>query len=150
MPQSLANILIHIVFSTKNREDLIVPFIETELYRYMASIYQKKSCPALVIGGTTNHIHTLCRLERAITIAYLLQHVKKCTSKWIKVKYPDSADFAWQSGYGVFSIGASNIEQVTQYIRTQKQHHQDISFETEYKTLLQRYSIDYDERYMWD
>ena len=150
MPQSLSNILVHIVFSTKNRQDLISPSIETELYTYLAQIYKTKSCPALIIGGTANHIHCLCRLERTITIAHLLEDVKKSSSKWIKTKDSEFSDFGWQKGYGAFSIGASNIEALTHYIRNQKQHHQNTSFKNEYRILLKKYDIEFDERYVWD
>ncbi|MCP4697989.1 MAG: transposase [Gammaproteobacteria bacterium] len=150
MPQSLSNILVHIVFSTKNRKDLILPLIETELHAYMAKIYRNEACPALIIGGTTNHIHSLCRLERTVTTAHLLEQVKKGTSKWIKTKGREFSGFAWQTGYGAFSIGASNIDALTQYIRTQKQHHKNISFEDEYRTLLKKHNVAFDERYAWD
>ncbi|HDN27564.1 MAG TPA: transposase [Thioploca sp.] len=138
MPQSLSNILVHIVFSTKNREDLILPSVEAELHAYMAQIYLNESCPALIIGGTTNHIHTISRLERTVTVAHLLEHVKKGSSKWIKTKGREFSGFAWQSGYGAFSIGASNLEASTQYIRNQKQHHQNTSFEDEFRIMLKK------------
>jgi putative transposase len=103
-----------------------------------------------MIGGTANHIHCLCRLERTMTIANLLQDVKKGSSKWIKTKGREFSGFAWQKGYGAFSIGASNIETLTHYIRNQKQHHQNTSFKNEYRILLKKYDIEFDERYVWD
>ncbi|MDM8548384.1 IS200/IS605 family transposase [Candidatus Venteria ishoeyi] len=150
MPQSLSNILLHIVFSTKNRTDLILPAIETELYAYMAEIYRNESCPALIINGTTNHVHSLCRLERTVSVAHLLEQVKKGTSKWVKTKGSEFSDFTWQTGYGAFSIGASNIQALTAYIHNQKQHHQTLSFEDEYRVLLKKYDVTFDERYVWD
>ena len=150
MPQSLSNILLHIVFSTKNRIDFIQPDIESELYAYMAETFKNESCPALIINGTANHVHILCRLERTICVADLLKTVKKGSSKWIKTKGVAFADFSWQIGYGVFSIGASNIDALKQYIQQQKQHHQHSSFEDEYRLLLKKYNIEFDERYVWD
>ncbi len=150
MPQSLSNILLHIVFSTKNRIDLIQPEIEKDLHAYMATIFSNESCPILIINGTSNHIHALCRLERTVTVAHLLEMVKKGSSKWIKTQGNEFADFAWQAGYGAFSIGASNIEALKHYIQNQKQHHQTLSFEDEYRALLKKYNIEFDEKYMWD
>ena len=149
MPRSLSNILVHIVFSTKNRSNLIPPSLEENLHAYMAEIYHDASCPALIIGGTENHVHTLCRLERTVTVAQLLEKVKKGSSKWIKTQGV-SSDFAWQAGYGAFSIGASNTEALSRYIRNQKQHHQNTTFEDEYRTLLHKYGVEFDERYVWD
>ena len=150
MPQSLSNILLHIVFSTKNRRDFISSSIEKELHAYMAKIFQNESCPALIIGGTTNHIHSLCRLDRTMTVADLVQKVKQGSSKWIKTKGDEFTSFSWQAGYGAFSIGASNVDQLLSYIRNQKKHHQKISFKDEYRAFLKKYNVEYDEKYVWD
>src|SRR5690554_3942772 len=126
MPQSLTNILLHLVFSTKNREPLILPELESELYAYIAAIHKNMNCPLLKIGGTENHLHILCRLERVITVSKLLEEVKKRSSKWIKSKDERLTGFAWQAGYGAFSIGMSNVEALEQYIAQQKTHHQQV------------------------
>ena len=109
MPQSLSNILLHLVFSVKNRKPLILPEVESELYAYIAAIHNNMACPLLKIGGTENHLHILCRLERVVTVSKLLEEVKKISSKWIKGKDERLAGFAWQAGYGAFSIGVSNV-----------------------------------------
>lgn len=150
MPQSLSNILLHIVFSTKNRRDFISSSIEKELHAYMAKIFQNESCSTLIIGGTTNHIHSLCRLDRTMTVADLVQEVKQGSSKWIKTKGDEFTSFSWQAGYGAFSIGASNVDQLLSYIRNQKKHHQKISFKDEYRAFLKKYNVEYDEKYVWD
>jgi REP element-mobilizing transposase RayT len=148
MPQSLSNILLHIVFSTKHREDLINPEIEPRLYEYMGGIHRNMRCPALLIGGTANHVHTLCRLERTMTVGKLLEAVKSDSSKWMKTQ--GIAEFAWQKGYGAFSIGASTIPALQEYIKNQKQHHATVTFKDEYRALLAKYDIEFDERYVWD
>ena len=150
MSQSLSNILIHIVFSTKNREPIITLEIEAELYAYIASIHKAMECPLLKIGGTSNHLHILCRLERTVTVSKLIEELKKRSSKWIKTKGHNFERFSWQSGYGAFSIGASNISALKNYIAHQKQHHQQHGFEDEYRLLLKKYCIEWDERYVWD
>jgi REP element-mobilizing transposase RayT len=150
MPQSLSSILVHLVFSTKNREPFITPAIETELHPYMATVFRENNCPSLIIDGTADHIHALFVLGRTITVANLVEEVKTGSSKWIKTKATQFRNFHWQKGYGAFSIGQSNVEQLKRYIRNQKQHHRRVTFEDEYRDFLKRYNVQFDERYVWD
>jgi len=150
MPQSLSSILIHLVFSTKNREPFITPPIERELHPYMATIFRELKSPSLCIDGTEDHVHILLSLARIITVADLVEEVKTNSSKWIKNKGREFKNFHWQKGYGAFSIGQSNVSALKRYIRDQKQHHQRITFQDEYRKFLTSYGIDYDERYVWD
>ncbi len=150
MPQSLSSILIHLVFSTKNREPFITPAIESELHPYMATIFREHNSPSLIIDGTKDHVHTLFALGRTITIADLVEEVKTGSSKWIKTKGRGFRNFHWQKGYGAFSIGQSNVAALKRYIRNQKQHHRRVSFQDEYRDFLKRYEIEFDERYVWD
>lgn len=150
MPQSLSSILIHLIFSTKNREPFITPAIETELHPYMATIFRELKSPSLAINGTDDHVHILFSLARVIAIADLLQEVKTETSKWIKTKGPEFRNFHWQNGYGAFSIGKSQVQEVERYIHGQKEHHRRVTFQDEYRKFLKAYGIDYDERYVWD
>ena len=150
MPQSLSNVLIHIVFSTKNRTPLIPAVIAPDLYRYLASISQAHGCPAHEIGGTENHVHICCSLARTQTCAKLVEEIKTGSSKWMKTKTPPAAGFAWQNGYGVFSIAEDQLSALKRYIESQPKYHAHISFEEELQELLRRYRITYDERYVWD
>src|SRR5260370_25159086 len=150
MPQSLSSILIHLVFSTKNREPFITPEIETELHPYMAKIFREMKSPSLTIDGTSDHLHVLFALGRVIKVADLVEEVKTNTSKWIKTKGPDFRTFHWQKGYGAFSIGQSNVPTLKRYIGNQKYHHQRVTFQDEYRKVLAAYGIDYDEKYVWD
>ncbi len=150
MPQSLSNIPIHIIWSTKDRQPFIKPEIETELFRYMASIFREYESPAPVINGTENHVHILSILSRKITVAKLVEMVKKGSSKWIKTKGVDYQNFYWQSGYAALGIGQSNIEGLKRYIANQKEHHRKRTFQEEYIAFLKKYNIEYDERYVWD
>jgi putative transposase len=145
MPQSLSSILIHLIFSTKNREPFITPTIETELHPYMAKIFRELKSPSLTIDGTVDHVHILFSLGRVIAIADLLEEVKTETSKWIKTKGPEFRTFHWQKGYGAFSIGQSNVAALKQYIHNQKQHHRRVTFQDEYRKFLKSYGIEYDE-----
>jgi REP element-mobilizing transposase RayT len=150
MPQSLSSILIHLIFSTKNREPFLTCEIDAELYPYMASIFKAMKSPALIINGTSDHIHTLFSLSRVVTIASLVEEVKTESSKWIKTKGKQFRNFHWQSGYGAFSIGQSQVPTVKRYITRQKEHHHRVSFQDEYRKFLNVYGVEYDERYVWD
>jgi REP element-mobilizing transposase RayT len=150
MAQSLSSILIHLVFSTKNREPFITPAIEPELHKYMATIFRELKSPSLTIDGTSDHVHILFSLARVITPADLVEEVKPSTSKWIKTKGREFKNFHWQKGYGAFSIRQSNVATLKRYIHNQKRHHQRVTFQDEYRKFLKAYGIDYDERYVWD
>ncbi len=150
MPQSLSRILIHLVFSTKNRERLLTPDIQTELHPYLAGILDNIECTSLQVGGVEDHVHLFFGLSRTRTIADVVETVKTSSSKWIKTKGRQFADFHWQSGYGAFSVSQSDAEAVITYIRNQKQHHQKMTFQDEYRRLLERYQVAFDEKYVWD
>jgi REP element-mobilizing transposase RayT len=150
MSQSLSSVLIHLVFSTKNREPFITPAIETELHPYMAKIFREVKSPSLAIDGTTDHIHILFSMARVITIAEIVEQAKTSTSKWIKTKGHEFRNFHWQRGYGAFSIGQSNVASLKRYIRSQKEHHRHVTFQDEYRKFLKAYGVEYDERFVWD
>jgi REP element-mobilizing transposase RayT len=150
VPQSLAAVYVHLVFSTKNREPLITPDVEIELYPYMASVFRAVGCPTQAGNGTADHCHWLFRLGRTVTLADVVEEVKKQSSRWLKTKGESFRHFAWQAGYGAFSVSASNLPAVGGYIAQQKDHHRTLSYQDEVRTLLRRYGVDFDERYLWD
>jgi REP element-mobilizing transposase RayT len=150
MPQSLSRLLVHLVFSTKNRAPFLTLDIQAEVHAYLAVVLRENDCPSLQIGGTEDHVHVLFALSRTLTVAQVVEKLKTSSSKWLKTKGPSFADFHWQSGYGVFSVSQSDADAVIQYIRGQAEHHRKMSFQNEYRLFLDRYQVDYDERYMWD
>jgi REP element-mobilizing transposase RayT len=150
MAQSLSSILIHLIFSTKNREPLVTAEIEPVLHRYMAGILKEKHCPALTIGGTPDHVHVLFTLARTTSVSDVVEDLKKDSSKWIKTQGAAFHQFHWQAGYGAFSIGQSSVAQTRQYIDNQKQHHVKQTFQDEYRAFLMKYGVEYDERHVWD
>ncbi|MGI8566473.1 MAG: IS200/IS605 family transposase [Pyrinomonadaceae bacterium] len=150
MSQSLSSILVHLVFSTKAREPFIKPEVEAELHAYLSVVFRECHSPSLVVGGTSDHIHALFALSRTWTIADVVEEVKKSSSKWIKTKGREWRGFQWQAGYGAFSVGQSNLVAVKRYIATQREHHRRRTFQDEYRLMLRKYKIDYDERYVWD
>ena len=151
MPQSLAKILVHTVFSTKDRR----PFLRDEplrdeLYRYLGGILSNLDCQPIIVGGVEDHVHLFCALSRTCSAAEMVKEVKRGSSLWLKTRNPDLHDFAWQNGYGIFSVGFSQIESVKAYIAGQEEHHRRVSFQDEFRQLLKRYEIEFDERYVWD
>ena len=150
MPQSLVNNYVHIVFSTKFRQTLIYPPLETELHNYVGGICNNLDCPVLKVGGYTDHIHILCRLSKKIALMKLVEALKSNSSRWIKTKGADYADFYWQRGYGAFSVKPSDVDVVVRYISNQHEHHGKVSFQEEYLRFLREYQVEFDERYLWD
>jgi REP element-mobilizing transposase RayT len=150
MAQSLSNVLLHIVFSTKGRQSWIDEGIEKELFQYIAGACRNLHCPSHAIDASDDHIHIACTLSRTITISKLIEEIKTESSKWMKTKGPQYAGFAWQNGYGVFSVGQSQLDDLRRYITNQRQHHCTLSFQDEFRATLEKYRVDFDERYLWD
>lgn len=150
MGQSLVQNYIHIVFSTKHREPLITPKIETKLHEYIGGICNNLDCQVLIVGGYTDHIHILCLLSKKICISDLLEKVKANSSKWAKTQGQEFYNFYWQNGYGAFSISPKHVEAVIQYIKNQHEHHSKQTFQTEFRSILKKYKVKYEEKYVWD
>jgi len=150
MPHSILKILVHIVFSTKNRADLITPEIENELFGYIHGIVENNNSKLIIAGGMPNHIHLLVSLPKKIDVPDLIGDIKRDSSSWIKKQGAEFGNFYWQKGYGAFSIGQSQVGTVTRYIKNQKEHHRKRNFEDEFRVLLKKYEVEYDERYLWE
>lgn len=150
MPQSLSRILVHIIFSTKNRKPLLQGQIIPELYSYLASVLQECESPVLKIGGIADHVHILCSLSKNYALAKVVEEIKKNSSKWLKTKGEAFQSFYWQNGYGGFSVSQSDTDAVIRYIEKQEEHHRKMTFQEEYRKFLEKYRIPYDERYVWD
>ena len=148
MPQSLANILVHVIFSTKDRHPFITDAVRPGLHSYTAGVLKELDSPALIINSQPDHAHILCSLSKNLALCKLLEEVKKSSSKWIKPNGVPS--FGWQNGYGAFSVSQSNAAQVRNYISQQQEHHRKHSFQDEFRRFLEKYQVVYDERYVWD
>ena len=120
------------------------------MHRYLGGILANLECQPLMVGGVEDHVHLLCALSRTYTVADLVKELKRGSSLWLKTRKPELSEFAWQSGYGIFSVGFSQIESVQDYIAGQEEHHCKVSFQDEFRQLLRRYEIEFDERYVWD
>jgi putative transposase len=150
MAQTLTLQLMHIVFSTKERRDLITPAIEPLLFKYIGAICKNNDSPLLAAGGTTNHVHLLISLSKTMALADLMLQIKRDSSKWIKSKGREFAGFLWQEGYAGFSIGASQKQTVIGYLARQKEKHRRTTFQQELLALLQKYNMPYDPEHLWD
>ena len=152
MPQSLAKVVVHLVFSTKSRTPWLQgQDLRQELFAYMATILRDNvDSPPILINGVEDHVHVLGLLSRKFAIMDVVQEAKTETSKWLKKQSPALSTFAWQAGYGIFSVSESNIPAVKSYIENQEDHHRRVSFQDEFRELCKRHGIEWDERYVWD
>ena len=150
MPQSHANILLHVIFSTKERLPFLTPDVAPQLHAYLATATRNLDCECYRVGGIVDHVHLAVRLSRTLTTAKLVETIKSSSSKWMKDQPPELSKFAWQKGYGAFSISQSHLTKLTHYIDNQEEHHRTQTFQDEYRDLLDKLNIPYDERYLWD
>jgi putative transposase len=150
MPQSLSKVILHIIFSTKNREPWLDSDVRPRMHAYLATICRDLGSELVHVGGVADHVHIATTLPRTLSQAQLIEQIKKPSSKWIKALDPRYRGFFWQRGYGAFSVSPSQLEAVLQYIETQQEHHRTRTFQEEYRELLRGPGIDFDERYLWD
>ncbi|HJT78717.1 MAG TPA: transposase [Gemmataceae bacterium] len=151
MGQSLGQIYLHVVFSTKHREAFFadLPFRE-RAHAYLAGACRNLESPSIIVGGVADHVHLLCRLSKNLAPATLVRELKRESSKWVKAEVAGLSAFAWQNGYGAFSVSPGHVQILKEYIAKQEEHHRRQSFQDELRRLLQKYAIEYDERYVWD
>jgi REP element-mobilizing transposase RayT len=150
MGQSLAKIVVHLIFSTKERLPALTPAVRGELNAYMVGILRELESPAILANSVADHAHILFVLSKNVALAKAVEEVKKGSSKWLKTKGAEFADFHWQNGYGGFSVSESNVAAVRRYIADQEEHHRRKTFQDEFRAFLQRYGVEYDEQYVWD
>lgn len=142
--------LVHLVFSTKQRKPFLQGELAREMHAYLGGTLRELGCPCLCVNGMPDHVHLLFNLDRKLALATVVERIKTNSSAWIKTKSSGLELFQWQAGYGAFSIGASQVEDACEYINNQAEHHKTRTFEDEFRTLLQKYGNEWDERYVWD
>ena len=150
MAQSLATIVVHLVFSTASRRPYLDSNLRPDLFAYLSGIIKKSSSNVYEIGGIEDHVHILCTLPRTISLAKLVENLKRSSSKWLKTIDKSLEYFAWQGGYGAFSVSPTNIPAVRRYIKNQEQHHRKSNFKSELLALLNGSGTQYDPKYLWD
>jgi REP element-mobilizing transposase RayT len=150
MPHSFTSQLVHCVFSTKQRQKIIAPELQQRLWPYLGGIARENHMKALSIGGTEDHIHLLLSPPSTLAIAKAIQLLKGGSSKWVHDTFPEHRAFAWQEGYGAFSIGVADVNRTMAYIENQAEHHRRRDFKEEFLAFLKKHGIECDERYIWD
>jgi REP element-mobilizing transposase RayT len=149
MAQSLSQIIIHVIFSTKNRAPFLDQSIISEMHEYLANTSRGLGSRCYRVGGVKDHVHLAIDLPRTLSLSKFMEQLKSSSSKWIKSKSIDYKNFAWQGGYGAFSLSFSHLQPLCDYIDNQDEHHQKVSFQDEYLNLLNKLNIEFDPEYIW-
>jgi len=151
MPQSFSAVNVHLVFSTKHRDPLFRDLDKGRNSTHILEGFQKHSIALhIIVGGVEDHIHFLGRMGRTISLADWVKELKRVSNSWLKEQGPEFAKFEWQRGYGAFSVSQSALASVENYIATQEEHHRTMSFQDEFRAMLQKHELEWDERYVWD
>jgi len=150
MAQSLSKVVLHIIFSTKDRESWLDSDVRPRMHAYLAAVCRDLGAQLVRVGGVADHVHIVTTLPRTLSQAQMIERIKKVSSKWIKTLDARYRGFFWQRGYGAFSVSPSQLDAVLQYVDTQQEHHRTRTFQDECRELLRRHGIDFDERYVWD
>jgi REP element-mobilizing transposase RayT len=149
MPHSLSDVLVHVIFSTKERRPMIADDLRARLFGYMGSIVKERKGIPHIINGTKDHVHMLVSIPTTMSVAEMMRFVKGSSSRWVHQEFGKKRGFAWQSGYSVFSVSRSMFQQVHRYIARQQEHHRKVSFKEELIVFLRKHEIEYDEKYLW-
>ena len=150
MPQSLSKVILHIIFSTKDREPWLDSDVRPRMHASLATICRDLGADLAHVGGVADHVHIITTLPRTLSQAELIEQIKKTSSKWIKTLDGRFRGFFWQRGYGAFSMSPSQLDALLQYVNNQQKHHLTRTFQEEYRDLLGKHGVDFDERYIWD
>ena len=150
MSQSLSLVIVHVIFSTKERRPLLESAMRARAHAYLATVARSVGCECYRVGGVEDHVHLAIRLSRTITIANLVEELKTSSSKWMKAHKGAFSRFSWQRGYGCFSIGPRDLKALVEYIDGQQEHHRKRTFQEEFRALLKKYGVEFDEAYVWD
>jgi REP element-mobilizing transposase RayT len=149
MSHTFTYLCLHVVFSTKDRRPSIRPDIKERLFAYLGGIVREKGGTALLINGMPDHVHLLLTIPPNISVADILRTVKANSSKWVHETWPQYKDFSWQQGYGAFSVSKSSLPDVHKYVANQEEHHRRLTFDEEFRALLIRHEVEFDERFLW-
>jgi REP element-mobilizing transposase RayT len=150
MSQSLSYLLVHIVFSTKDRATVLAPTVRPDLWDYLATVARNAECECFCVGGVADHVHLAVRLSQTTSLAHIVQELKTSSSRWLKTQSAELTGFSWQNGYGAFSVGPADLEVLRRYIQSQEEHHRKHTFQEEYRAFLKKYGVEFDERFVWD
>jgi putative transposase len=149
MPHSLADLVVHVIFSTKERRPIITDELKTKLFPYMAGIVNERGGTPHIFNGMPDHVHMLASVPTGLSVADLMRFVKGSSSRWVHQEFPAKRTFGWQRGYAAFSVSRSRFDDVHRYIANQEEHHRKVSFQEELIAFLKKHKVEYDERYVW-
>jgi REP element-mobilizing transposase RayT len=150
MANTLTSILIHVTFSTKNREPMITKEVRPALFQYVGGVCREMKCVLMHAGGVSDHVHLLISLDKTVCVSDLMMHVKRASSSWMKNNRAGQHLFAWQDGYFAFSVGHDDVERVRTYFDGQEEHHAKTDFKTEMEMFLKKYGVEFDAKYVWN
>lgn len=151
MAQSLSAVYVHLIFSTKHRTPFLAPrTLAQDTHSYLAGIASRLDCHPVLINGVEDHVHLLVQLSRKISQSDMVKELKRASTLWLRDQSPSTGSFAWQAGYGIFSVSVSNLAQVETYISKQEDHHRHITWQEEFRLFLRRHRLAWDEAYVWD
>ncbi len=151
MPQSLSNMIVHLVFSTKDRHPWFTdPVKMSAMHAYLGGVSATLDCPTITIGGVADHVHLLARMSRTVSMSEWVKELKRASTVWMHAEWREFASFHWQAGYAGFSVSQSHTDAVAEYVRTQAEHHRTKTFQEEFRAMLRKHGIEWDERYVWD
>ena len=150
MSHTYTSLLYHLVWSTKERKPLIDDNLETEMHKYLGGTIGELGGSALLVGGMPDHVHVLAVFPARRAISDIMRDVKANSSGWVHDKFPELREFAWQTGYGAFSVSPMHVEAVREYIRNQTEHHRQEDFQTEFRRFCEKNGRPVDERFVWD
>lgn len=150
MPQSLSQVIIHVVFSTKHRTPWLDEDLRKSLFAYISTVLKSDGHIPIIVGGHEDHVHILLGLARTVSIADMVKHIKVSSSVWLKGQFENRKDFAWQSGYGAFGVAYGSMNSAIAYISNQEDRHRKLSFQEEFRKLMEENGLAIDERYAWD
>ena len=149
MASTLACVYYHVIFGTKDRYPFISDDVGPRLHGYIAGIIRGEKGVPIIVGGTADHVHILFAMRAEPSLGAMVNKIKSNSSKWVHEMFPEKTKFAWQTGYGVFSVSVSNVDEVKAYIAAQAEHHRKRTFQEEYLAFLKKHGVEYDERYLW-
>ena len=150
MPHSYTSLFTHVIFSTRDRRPDLDVDVRPRVFAYMGGIIRELGGTALAINGPADHVHLLLALPATVALADAMRVVKTNSSRWVHEQWPQRRAFAWQTGYGAFSVSRSNVDEVERYIAGQEEHHRHVTFQEEFLAFLQRHGVAYDPRYVWE
>jgi putative transposase len=150
MPQSLSCVLLHVIFSTKNHHPFLDKSIRGRMHAYLATLCRDLNCNAYRVGGIADPVHIVAGLNKTLSQSQFIEDIKKKSSKWVKQHEPRCQTFAWQRGYGIFSISQRMLDKTIRYVENQEEHHKEVSFKEEFRIFLEKYNLAFDEKYIWD